>query len=199
MRHRSRILRPASLTGESGLLNTKGSTLLIFLLRSWDDIPEFIVDPEAEMPDDWDEELDGEWEAPEIPNPEYKGAWVHPMIPNPDYKGPWEAPLIDNPEYKPVDDIYAYKSAFVGVEVWQVKAGTIFDNILVTDDEAEAKKHAEDVLARMKAEKEMKEKEDAERAAVEEEERKKREAEMEAEEYDDEDEDEDDGHHHDEL
>jgi len=34
-----------------------------------DDEPDFVPDPEASKPDDWDEEEDGEWEAPTIPNP----------------------------------------------------------------------------------------------------------------------------------
>merc|ERR1712241_322534 len=78
-------------------------------------------------PDDWDDEEDGEWEAPQIPNPDYKGPWEHPMIPNPDY--------VD------VGDVYERgEMGYVGFEIWQVKAGSIFDNIIVTDsiEEAEA-------------------------------------------------------------
>ena len=33
-----------------------------------------IPDPDAEKPDDWDEEMDGDWEAPLIDNPECKAA-----------------------------------------------------------------------------------------------------------------------------
>ena len=36
--------------------------------------PQYIVDPDAEMPEDWDEEEDGEWERPEIKNPDYEHA-----------------------------------------------------------------------------------------------------------------------------
>jgi len=44
--------------------------------------------------------------------------------------------MIDNPAYKPADDLYSYPSfGVVGLELWQVKAGSIFDNFLVTDDE----------------------------------------------------------------
>lgn len=31
-----------------------------------DDEPEYIADPNAVTPDDWDTEEDGEWEAPQI-------------------------------------------------------------------------------------------------------------------------------------
>merc|ERR1739842_261219 len=98
-----------------------------------------IVDAEAKKPDDWDDEEDGEWEAPMKDNPEYKGDWKAKRISNPEYKGVWEAKKIDNPEY--VDDDAVYKFAdfgFIGFDLWQVKAETIFDNIIITDDAAEA-------------------------------------------------------------
>ena len=41
-------------------------------LQDWDQ-PEYIPDPDAEKPEDWDDDMDGEWEPPMIPNPEYKG------------------------------------------------------------------------------------------------------------------------------
>ena len=45
---------------------------------------------------------------------------------------------------------------YVGFELWQVKAGSIFDNIIVTDSLAEAKKLAEETWGKLKAaEKEM--------------------------------------------
>jgi len=105
----------------------------------YDDIPATIVDPEAKKPEDWDDELDGEWEAPTISNPAFKGPWRAKRIDNPAYKGPWVHPQIDNPKYASNDKLYQYNSfGAVGIEVWQVKAGTIFDNILVTDSVEEA-------------------------------------------------------------
>merc|ERR1740129_2186035 len=98
-----------------------------------------IVDAEAKKPDDWDDEEDGEWEAPMKDNAAYKGEWYGKRISNPAYKGIWEAKKIANPEY--VDDNEVYKFAdfgFIGFDLWQVKAGTIFDNVIVTDDVAEA-------------------------------------------------------------
>jgi len=90
-------------------------------------------------PEDWDDELDGEWEAPTIPNPAFKGPWRAKRIDNPAYKGPWVHPQIANPAYVPNPKLYEYSSfGAVGLEIWQVKAGTIFDNILVTDSIDEA-------------------------------------------------------------
>jgi len=98
-----------------------------------------IVDPDASKPDDWDDEEDGEWEAPMKDNPAYKGDWYVKRISNPAYKGVWEAKKIANPEYVDDDTLYSYKDfGFIGFDLWQVKGGTIFDNIIITDDVAEA-------------------------------------------------------------
>merc|ERR1711866_15506 len=89
-----------------------------------------MVDAEAKKPDDWDDEEDGEWEAP--------------MKDNPEYKGVWEAKKIDNPEFVDDDAVYKYADfGFIGFDLWQVKAETIFDNIIITDDAAEADSFAE--------------------------------------------------------
>merc|ERR1712160_182237 len=67
----------------------------------------------------------GEFKAKKIDNPDYKGAWVHPEIANPEYV---EDPLM-----------YKFDShAYIGFDLWQVKAGSIFDNVIVTDDVKEA-------------------------------------------------------------
>merc|ERR1719316_2301373 len=103
-----------------------------------------IVDPDAKKPDDWDDEEDGEWEAPMKDNPEYKGEWSVKRISNPEYKGVWEAKKIANPDYEDDDNLYAYEDfGFIGFDLWQVKGGTIFDNVIITDDVAEADKFAE--------------------------------------------------------
>ncbi len=63
------------------------------------------------------------------------------MIDNPQYKGVWKAKQIDNPKF--VDDVYAYDNiGYVGLDLWIVNAGTIFDNILITDSVEEADAHA---------------------------------------------------------
>merc|ERR1712134_68439 len=83
---------------------------------------------------------------------------------------------------------YAYEDfGLVGIDIWQVKSGTIFDNIIITDNYEEAKAFMEETYSANKdAEKEMfdaaekarREKEEADRKK-EEEERKAREAEEE--------------------
>jgi len=137
--------------------------------EGYDDIPAEIDDPEAAKPEDWDEELDGEFEAPKVPNSEFKGPWRAKKIPNPDYKGPWVHPKIDNPDYVQDATIYAYDSfKYVGIEIWQVKAGSIFGNILVTDDVELAKTAADAILTRVEGEKAAEKiEEDAERAKAE--------------------------------
>merc|ERR1712149_15071 len=98
-----------------------------------------IVDADASKPDDWDDEEDGEWDAPMKDNPAYKGDWNVKRISNPAYKGIWEAKKIANPEYEDDDAIYKYDDfGFLGFDLWQVKGGAIFDNVIITDDKSEA-------------------------------------------------------------
>jgi len=133
----------------------------------WDQ-PEHIPDPDATKPDDWDDEMDGEWEPPQIDNPEYKGTWSPKQIDNPDYKGAWVHPEIDNPEYVPDDKIYLHPEICgIGFDLWQVKSGTIFDNVLVTDDVEFAKEQLKSLKDTQEGEKKMKEEQDkAERDAA---------------------------------
>merc|ERR1712050_808079 len=98
-----------------------------------------IVDGDAQKPDDWDDEEDGEWEAPTKDNPDYKGDWSAKRISNPAYKGIWNAKKIANPDFVDDDALYKFDEfGFIGFDLWQVKGGTIFDNIIITDDKAEA-------------------------------------------------------------
>merc|ERR1712013_78046 len=117
-----------------------------------------IVDPEAKKPDDWDDEEDGDWEAPMKDNEAYKGDWYAKRISNPAYKGIWEAKKIANPEY--VDDDAVYKFDVFGFDLWQVKGGTIFDNVIVTDDKAEADSFAKKWKDLSEVEKSKKKEED---------------------------------------
>ncbi|XP_071384082.1 calreticulin [Centroberyx affinis] len=137
--------------------------------EDWDK-PENIPDPDAKKPDDWDDEMDGEWEPPMVTNPDYKGEWKPREIDNPAYKGKWVHPEIDNPEYTADAEIYKYDSiGVIGLDLWQVKSGTIFDNFLITNDPNQAEEVGLDTWGQAKdPEKKMKE-------SQEEEERKKRE------------------------
>ncbi|CAB1326019.1 unnamed protein product [Coregonus sp. 'balchen'] len=132
--------------------------------EDWDR-PENIADPDAKKPEDWDDEMDGEWEPP-------MGEWKPSKIDNPDYKGKWVHPEIDNPDYSADSEIYRFDSiGVIGLDLWQVKSGTIFDNFLITDDATLAKEVGNETWGQTKdPEKKMKE-------SQEEKERKKLEAE----------------------
>ena len=118
-----------------------------------DDEPLQVPDPSASAPADWDEDEDGEWEAPLVPNPKCKpagcGVWKPPIIPNPAYKGKWKPEEIDNPDYKGPwkarqipNPSYYYDDAphdvapigGVGIELWTMQDGILFDNILIAAD-----------------------------------------------------------------
>uniref|UniRef100_A0A336KF65 Calreticulin n=1 Tax=Culicoides sonorensis TaxID=179676 RepID=A0A336KF65_CULSO len=141
--------------------------------EDWDK-PEHIPDPDAVKPEDWDDEMDGEWEPPMVDNPEYKGEWKPKQIDNPNYKGVWKHPEIDNPEYQEDKELYLREEVCgVGLDLWQVKSGTIFDNFLFTDDPEYAAKAAEGYKATQDGEKKVKEAlDEAERKAAEAEEKK---------------------------
>merc|ERR1711939_123307 len=146
-------------------------------------------DPEDAKPDDWDDEEDGEWEAPMKDNPDYKGDWKAKRISNPEYKGVWEAKKIDNPEFVDDDAVYKYADfGFIGFDLWQVKAETIFDNIIITDDAAEADAFAAKWKALNEVETAKKKEEDEKKKA--EEEAKKAEEKSDDDDDDDEEDDE---------
>nr|XP_010910131.1 calnexin homolog [Elaeis guineensis] len=127
-----------------------------------DDEPEEIDDPDASKPADWDDEEDGEWEAPKIDHPKCGeapgcGEWKRPMKKNPSYKGKWHAPLIDNPNYMgiwkprqiPNPDYFEFDKpdfepiASIGIEIWTMQDGILFDNILIAVDEKVAELYRE--------------------------------------------------------
>merc|ERR1711866_5679 len=99
-------------------------------------------------------------------NPAYKGEWTVKRISNPAYKGFWEAKKIANPDYVDDDSVYKFDEfSFIGFDLWQVKGNTIFDNIIIADDAAEADSFAKkwkDLSAAEKAKK--KEEDDAKKA-----------------------------------
>merc|ERR1711892_475775 len=121
----------------------------------WDEREE-IADPDAAKPDDWDDDMDGEWEPPMVDNPDFKGDWKASMIKNPAYKGKWVHPEIDNPDYAPDSEIYSFADfGRIGLDLWQVKAGTIFSNFLIADDIAAADAEAKELLTKIEAEGEI--------------------------------------------
>merc|ERR1711935_622468 len=100
--------------------------------------PEHIADPDATKPDDWDDDMDGEWEPP----------------------------MVDNPDYAPDSEIYSFADfGRIGLDLWQVKAGTIFSNFLIADDIAAAE--AKELLTKIEAEGAAKKAEEEAAAAAE--------------------------------
>ncbi|XP_043723470.1 calreticulin-3 isoform X4 [Telopea speciosissima] len=126
----------------------------------WDD-REYIDDPNAVKPEGYNSI------PAEIPDPKAKE-----KIKNPNYNGKWKIPWIDNPEFDDDPDLYVLKPVkYVGIEVWQVKAGSVFDNVLICDDPEYAKQVVEDIWAKNReAEKEAFEEAEKVRRAREEEE-----------------------------
>jgi len=136
--------------------------------------PKTIPDPNAKKPEDWSDEDDGKWEPAQLPNPEYRGEWSPRMIPNPAFKGEWSAPQIPNPEFKEDKSVYEYDDfSVIGLDLWQVKSGTIFDDFYVGDNVAEANQAAEKILDRLKKEKEASDKAEDEKRKKQDEERRK--------------------------
>ncbi|KAK3811244.1 MAG: Calreticulin family-domain-containing protein [Benniella sp.] len=133
--------------------------------EGYDDIPRYIPDPEAKQPEDWDVESDGDWEAPEITNPDFE-EWTQKFIPNPEYKGEWKAKEIPNPEFKEDPELAHYKIGGVGFDLWQVKSGSIFDDIIITSDAEVADKYLNQWQTNFEKEKELKAEMDAKEAAA---------------------------------
>jgi calreticulin len=96
-----------------------------------------IEDDEDEQPDDYDEAANGAYVKKTIVNPAYKGEWVHPLVANPNYSAKLAA------DESLTKNVGVFDVARVGFELWQVKSGSVFDNILVTDSLADALAFAE--------------------------------------------------------
>ncbi|KAF9126473.1 hypothetical protein BGW39_006593 [Mortierella sp. 14UC] len=101
--------------------------------ENYNQIPRTIPDPEATQPEDWDTEADGDWEAPR--------EWEPKMIVNHAYKGEWKAANIPNLKSKEDPHLAHYRIGGVGLDLWQVKSGPIFDDIMVTTDKVVADKY----------------------------------------------------------
>jgi len=83
------------------------------------------------------------------------------MIANPAYKGEWVHPEIDNPDYADDSSLYSFDSfGGIGLDIWQVKSGTVFDNFLITDEFETAEKQFEEVKKRREGERKVKEERD---------------------------------------
>uniref|UniRef100_A0A2K6LX03 Calreticulin 3 n=1 Tax=Rhinopithecus bieti TaxID=61621 RepID=A0A2K6LX03_RHIBE len=90
------------------------------------------LDASASKQSDWNGELDGDWPAPMLQKPPYqdglrpegidKDIWLHHKMKNTNYLTQYDLSEFEN-------------IGAIGLELWQVRSGTIFDNFLITDDE----------------------------------------------------------------
>ncbi|MED6208350.1 Calreticulin-3 [Stylosanthes scabra] len=160
------------------------------MYTDWDILPpRRLRDTKAKKPKDWDEreyiedpddvKPEGYDSIPaEIPDPNAKepiclrfNLPVKQKIKNPNYKGKWKTPWIDNPEFEDDPDLYVLKPIkYVGIEVWQVKGGSVFDNVLIGDDPDYARQVVDEVFSNREIEKEAFEEAEKVRKAREEEE-----------------------------
>ncbi|KAH0794657.1 Calreticulin family protein [Histomonas meleagridis] len=112
---------------------------------NWDD-RKLIPDTNAEKPSLWNDEIDGTWTPPMIPNPHYMGIWKPREVQNPNYMGIWRPRKILNPDYSPDEDFGKFDDlCYLGIDILQDNAGTIFDNFLVTDNFTYAQEMAKEV------------------------------------------------------
>ncbi|XP_049644350.1 calreticulin-3 [Suncus etruscus] len=104
--------------------------------KDWD---KQFLEAGAGAPSDWNSKLDGDvdLQAPLLQKPPYQdglkpegidsNVWLH--------RKPKDANYLAESDLTEFDDIGA-----IGLELWQVRSGTIFDNFLITDDEEYAQK-----------------------------------------------------------
>lgn len=109
--------------------------------RDWDQVEgskvqdweKHFLDAGASKPSDWNSELDGDW----LQKPPYedglkaegidKDVWLHQKMRPAGYLTQYDLSEFEN-------------IGAIGLELWQVRSGTIFDNFLITDDEEYAEK-----------------------------------------------------------
>ncbi|KAF6148248.1 hypothetical protein GIB67_012023 [Kingdonia uniflora] len=112
--------------------------------KDWD-VRAKILDPEASKPDDWDEDGPMEIEDAEVEKPE---GWLDdepeeiddPEASKPEdwydeEDGAWEPPMVDNPKCE------ATPGCAIGIEIWTIQDGILFDNILIAADEKVAESY----------------------------------------------------------
>ncbi|XP_054321864.1 calreticulin-3 isoform X2 [Pongo pygmaeus] len=90
------------------------------------------LDASASKQSDWNGELDGDWPAPMLQKPPYQDG----LKPEGIHKDIWLHHKMKNTNYLTQYDLSEFENiGAIGLELWQVRSGTIFDNFLITDDE----------------------------------------------------------------
>ncbi|XP_032129010.1 calreticulin-3, partial [Sapajus apella] len=90
------------------------------------------LDASASRQSDWNGELDGDWQTAMLQKPPRQDGlkpqgidrdiWLHHKMKNTNYLTQYDLSEFEN-------------IGAIGLELWQVRSGTIFDNFLITDDE----------------------------------------------------------------
>ncbi|XP_054982658.1 calreticulin-3 isoform X1 [Sorex araneus] len=102
--------------------------------QDWD---KQFLDAGASAPSDWNSKLDGDLQAPLLQKPPYQDSLKAEGINN----DVWLHHKLKNTNYLTEYDLSEFENiGAIGLELWQVRSGTIFDNFLITDDEEYAEK-----------------------------------------------------------
>ncbi|XP_042526550.1 calreticulin-3 isoform X2 [Dipodomys spectabilis] len=87
---------------------------------------------DASAPSDWNSELDGDWQAAMLQKPPYQDGLRAEGID----RDVWLHKKMQSASYLLQQDLLEFENiGAIGLELWQVRSGTIFDNFLITDDE----------------------------------------------------------------
>ncbi|XP_004647432.1 calreticulin-3 [Octodon degus] len=90
------------------------------------------LDAGASKPSDWNSELDGDWPGPMLQKPPYQDG----LKPEGIDQDIWLHEKMRSTRYLTHYDLSEFENiGAIGLELWQVRSGTIFDNFLLTDDE----------------------------------------------------------------
>ncbi|XP_055975772.1 calreticulin-3 isoform X1 [Sorex fumeus] len=102
--------------------------------QDWD---KQFLDAGPSAPSDWNSKLDGDLQAPLLQKPPYQDGLKAKGINN----DVWLHHKLKNTNYLTEYDLSEFENiGAIGLELWQVRSGTIFDNFLITDDEEYAEK-----------------------------------------------------------
>ncbi|XP_048198661.1 calreticulin-3 isoform X2 [Perognathus longimembris pacificus] len=92
---------------------------------------------DTSAPSDWNSELDGDWQAAMLQKPPYQDGLRAEGID----QDVWLHQKMQSASYLLQHDLSEFENiGAIGLELWQVRSGTIFDNFLITDDEEYAVK-----------------------------------------------------------
>merc|ERR1712232_1497830 len=87
----------------------------------------------------------GKWNPPTISNPKYKGKWSPPKVDNPAYKGIWSPRQIANPDFfEDQAPCVLPKIDSLGIDIWTMQGGILFDNFVISTDVKTAKSFVEE-------------------------------------------------------